>query len=796
MGTRAWGRALYVVLCLSLLLAIGIGDGFFAAGFARMRSAGDCGVVINEVLSDNRNLLRDDDGDYSGYIELYNASDAPADLGGFGLTSDPRRPYLWRFPQGVVLGPRRFLVVWASGKDRAGAQALHANFKLKQKDKAVVLTAPDQTWRTVFPLAGMAENIACGRSPDGSAALAWFDGETAGAANTLEPLAPGCSISRLEPVDFSLPGGLCAKDTVLRLSHRDPLARICYTLDGSVPTADSLRYRDGIALPQKENGATVVRARAFRDGYPASPVATETYLVSADGAFPYALPVVSLVVDPSDLFGYETGIYAAGETRHLWQLAHPEAEVTADTPANYNQEGKAWERQAHLELIEPDGREDLSQGIGIRTHGGHSLAQDNKSLQLFARAAYDDRDTFAYDFFPDAEDDPPATAVLLRNSSSDAGKSFFRDAFVQSLADPALLDLQKSRPCIALVNGAYYGIYNLRTQYNEEYLETRYGIAEGDAVILKNPSGGPGDEVQVGLPGDELSYAALYRYIETHDMRVGDAYAYVQTQLDLDNYIEYHILELYCGNEDWPANNVRVWRKRTEAYDPDAPYGSDGRWRFLVYDLDYSYGIHGRSFERDTLAMATAADSRAWNNPPASTMILRSLLANETFRNRFVSRFADLLNTRYSAGAALERLDRLQAVYQPCVAEHLRRWGLYDGAVEGWLAEVRTMRRYAAYRPYYLRRHICGCFGLETADLTVTAGEGGTVRVNSVTVTPLDRAWHGVYFQGVPVSLEAAAAPGFRFVRWEGAVSSDQAALTQCLPASAELRAVFERSGP
>jgi len=641
----------------------------------------------------------------------------------------------------------------------------------------------------------MYENISCGRIPDGSDTIAWFDGETAGAENTLQPLKEGCASKRLAPVIFSKHGGFYENEIVLTLTHEDSDARIYYTLDGSDPSMESILYEGEIRIPYKSNEATVVRACAYKEGYPRSKIVTNTYFVEKGISKKYDIPVLSIVTDPDNLFDYRKGIYVAGKVRDDWIETHPDEVIDSGTPANYNQEGKKWERQAHLEIFRPDGKADLRQGIGIRTHGGYSLSLQNKTLKLLARNDYDDNALFNYDFFHnDSEEDLPVTGVIMRNSATDAHYTFFRDAFVQSLADPSILDLQKSQPVISFINGEYYGIYNIRTLYNEQYLYNKYGIAPEDAVIIKNPSGGIGDEIQAGFQGDEIPFCQVYLFIKENDIKIEENYAYVETQIDIDNYIEYNILEIYCGNEDWPANNVRIWRKRTAKYEPEAPYGNDGRWRWMIFDLDYGFGLFGKSYKNDSLAMATAIGSKNWNNPDEYTVMLRSLLHNETFRNKFVSRFADLLNTRYSAETVLEKLNSFQALYAPYVEDHIKRWNLHKGQIENWMAQIDIIRNYVKNRPYYIRQHICNYFNLDTVELCLTVGEGGKVRVNTIELEPSDTPWNGVYFKGIPVKLEAIPQNGYEFVGWKGTIESGSKSLTKNLTAATSLNAVFRKS--
>ena len=80
-------------------------------------------VRINEFMASNGVTLADEDGDYEDWIELHNFGDAPVSLEGWGLSDNADDPFKWIFPEGTVVAPGEFLLVWASGKDRGGAES-------------------------------------------------------------------------------------------------------------------------------------------------------------------------------------------------------------------------------------------------------------------------------------------------------------------------------------------------------------------------------------------------------------------------------------------------------------------------------------------------------------------------------------------------------------------------------------------------------------------------------------------------------------------------------------------------
>ena len=102
--------------------------------------------VINEFVAENQHGLTDSDGAFSDWIEIYNPDSTTADLSGWHLTDDSAALAKWTFPAGVTIQPGGYLVVFASGKDRAVAgQELHTNFALAASGEFLALVQPNGT---------------------------------------------------------------------------------------------------------------------------------------------------------------------------------------------------------------------------------------------------------------------------------------------------------------------------------------------------------------------------------------------------------------------------------------------------------------------------------------------------------------------------------------------------------------------------------------------------------------------------------------------------------------------------
>ena len=628
---------------------------------------------------------------------------------------------------------------------------------------------------------------------DGYASIRPFWGHISDRAPFVLPV-----FNTLDAPSFSHIGGFYEVDFRLTLSTQDPQAAIHYTLDGSEPTQGSplynqpLRISSRVGQPNEFSAisttsprwkepisevfkATVVRAKAFHPDGVHSAAVTHTYFVDQNMVEQYSLPIVSIIADPDHFFNYEQGIYVMGRAfieqddykdRQRWH------------PANYHLRGEIQERPMHIEFFDLSGRHSLAQDGGIRINGGVSRTYPQKSLRLYADDWYSQLDYFDYEFFPGLRDSVRGQLIadfktlLLHNSGNDWYSSMFREAMMQTLVNHTTLDYRAYRPVIVFINGEYWGIHNLRERMDAHYLATHYQIDSRQTVILENSG-----QLVEGEPGDEAHYQALLDYILNNDINNPEHYSYVATQMDIDNYIDYYISEIYFGNSDWPHKNIKFWRYKTDTFQPDAPYGQDGRWRWLLFDTDFGFGL-GKSFHYDTLTHALhQTGTTEW-----SSFLFRSLVRrNSEFRRQFINRFADHLNTSFTPQRVISIIDEMQAAITPEMPEHIHRWNIMGDSMDVWEKNVDIMRTFARERPVFVRQHILDFFDLSgTAIITLlTDSSKGHIRINSIDITPdtpgvMDAdEWSGTYFEGIPVSLSAIPKPGYQFAGWEGIDQSD-----------------------
>ncbi len=729
-------------------------------------------LLLNEIMSSNSTTISDEDGDYEDWIEVFYSGDEPLNLEGLGISDDYDQPFRWVFPDTTIY-PGEYMLLWASNKDRAvPGSELHTNFAISASGEEVILTHPDGTRIDELPPTEIATDISIGRQPDGTGNWYYFTEPTPGRTNDTEGFA-----GQLEPPIFSHKSGFYRESFELNLEHSDSDVTFYYTLDGSEPTKESGIF-DGpvlitgrtsepnnyasiptnfissgtrVWLEPKENlnKATIIRVKAVKPGR-LSAVASKTFFVFPEGEQFYSLPVVSIVTDSLNLFGHDNGIYVPG-------VNHEDGDHGT---GNYYQRGIEWERPAFIQFFEENGELGFQQNMGIRIHGGWTRRLPQKSLRLYARNIHSES-RFNYPIFTDQEYDN-YNRLILRNSGQDFSYTMFMDAAAQSLIRHFNVDTQAYRPVIVFLNGEYWGIQNFRERYDRHYLERVYGVDPDNIDLLTHWN--------TVVEGSNARYNAMYNFIRDNDLSIRENFNYVNTLMDIDNFLDYYSAQIYYGNFDWPQNNIDFWRLDVP-YDYEAPAGHDGRWRWLLYDVDYSLGHSTHDGTDADLDLIARLKRDHW-----STLIFRNLLENDQFRTDFINRISDHLNTAFTTERVSSVIDSLRQPLEPEIDEHIARWRNH-GSRENWENRVNRMYDYAADRPGYLRQHMHDHFELGddiTLTVDVSSGSGGYVQVNSIDIhssTPginnSTYPWSGEYFSQIPVTLNPHSKPGYHFSHWE-----------------------------
>lgn len=562
---------------------------------------------------------------------------------------------------------------------------------------------------------------------------------------------------------------------------------VYYTLDGSTPSKNSYKYVNPLLIEQqmieadgseviitetsiisgplsmivttdknwispKEDifKANVVRVIAYEDDTnKASDVITHTYFVDPNMYSRYTFPIFSLTTDASNLYDYENGISVPG-THYDPTASEGNA---SNRTGNYFMTGNAWERLVYVEFYDTSGILQMAQHAGLRIHGGLSRKYPIKSYRLYAKTEYDEQNTFHYQFFKDKEIDD-FKRLILRNGGQAYQYTFMGEAFAQSLLKPLDLDIQYSTPIILFINGEYFGIRNVRDRFDVHYLESHYGIDENRSTILTGHA-----YLEDGSKMGQAHYQTLYTYASIQNLALDKHYKKINRWMDVDNYIDYMIAEIYFGNVDWPQNNVLYWRKNT-SYNPDAPYGHDGRWRWMVNDLDGSFGISW-----GTVSPSVNSFERLTGETWKTGKLFVNLLENDTFKAKFIYRMLELLDTIFEVNHVTEELEIMVDLYKPEMEEHIARFG-YPSTYQTWLSYTERMKRFAEGRKDYLIAFMEEYFNLSIKHpVAVTYNrEMGSIEVNQI--EDQSGLFSGEFYHDLPITLVAIPSEGYRFAGW------------------------------
>jgi len=624
-------------------------------------------------------------------------------------------------------------------------EGLHTNFKISSGGEHIVLSnSAGQQLDSVYT-AQIPADVSLGRKPDGNASWVLFKDPTPGSSNTTESY----SVIPVSTVQFSIQGGLYQNSLSLQLSTSNPSDSIYFTLDGSEPYINDSLYSSAISISK----TTSIRARVIRSGYLPGEICTNVYIINE----PHNLPVVSINTDPYNLWDEDYGIYVMGKN------------ASSDYPyhgANFWQD---WERPANIAMYEPDGTLAFQLDAGIKIFGNWSRGQAQKSLSIHARKSYG-YSAINYKIFDEKDIDKFKT-IVLRNSGNDFNKTMFRDAYANRIVSSLNLDHQAYRPAVLYINGVYWGIQNLREKVNEEFIHFNHGIDE-DLIDILEFNGSV-------VKGNPEHYLALLEYLNSHNLVMDENYKYVSDRIDVDNYIKYQVANIFMDNQDWPGNNIKYWRERS----------SRGKWRWILFDLDAAFSAWFEDHSSfNTLEYALDPNGSGWPNPPWSTFLFRKMMENQSFEYDFINCFADNLNTIFKPSVLKNQLNEMKSVIEPEIQNHLNRWS--GGNIDNWEYGISKVRDFVSERQGFVRSHIWKQFGLTgTYNITVEVNGDGHVQLNTLTLT--DFPWSGLYFDDVPIKLEAIPASGYQFAGWEGIETSDREHLRLNADSTTILTAVF-----
>lgn len=645
-------------------------------------------LMISEFLADNRRTLNDEDGEASDWIEVFNPDDAPVDVTGWFLTDDPADLRKWAFPAVGVPG-NGYLLVFASGKNRVEPTArLHTNFRLTDAGEYLALVTPGgvvvSDFAPAFPR--QTTDVSYGRVETDPGAAGFFVQPTPGKPNS----TAGAGFAA--PVLFSRPAGTFTTPFELRLAATGTAPVIRYTLDNSTPTNTSPVYTG----PLRITNSAIVRARAYANDLLPGPVGGATYVLLSGAVtnFTSDLPVIVL---------HSLGRGAPSSARMNFSsllVFEPVRGVTSLTNAP---------------VLASRG------GLQVRGSSTEGYAKSSYKLELWDEANLDRRASLLgmpeesdwVLYAPNNFDVPLIHNPFIHQLSRDTGMYSSRTRFVEVFQNKA---------SGGIATNHYAGIYVL-----EEKIKIgpdRVAIDELEPENLTPPSvtGGyllkidrldPGDS---GLTGAGATVGYLdpkereiklpqrkpqLDYIRNHLIQFNRALGTNATwrdpvlgypaYIDVDAWIDFHVLEVLSGNVDALVLSTYFHKPR------------GGRLRFGPHwDFDRALGsTDGRD-----------ANPRTWNTGPFFSAAWWSrLFQDKDFWQRWVDRWQEHRADAFSRTNLNRVIDSLAGEIRQAYPRELAKWRVRprqaDGRTGGTFdTEMQWMKNWLSNRMDFIDRQL------------------------------------------------------------------------------------------
>lgn len=621
------------------------------------------GLWISEVSSVS---LPYNDREVSDWIEIYNGTGEAVNLKGYGLSIDKKDRFSYQFGEKTIAAGA-YLVIYATGPKVPATfvSKLHTNtFKLSAKGETIYLTDPEGVTIDAFETGRLSDGYTSGRIGTDAPTRYFFTTATPGAANSSDGKA-----SYAPKPEISNAGGYVNAGTEISITVPAG-TEVYYTTDGSEPTLNAKKY-SGSILIQKN---TVIKAKAMQNELLPSDTVSATYFIEKN----HTVPIVSLLINPDDFMGNQNGLYAKGPGFQ---------DVFPYTGANF---WKDWERKVTFEYYSPQGEKQVEFISGIKIFGQYSRGYAQKSMSIHMRGDYG-MGSVTYPFF---KDNPITTMsnMVLRAAGQDYKGTRIRDAFcAQVMKGQTSLVLMDWQPVVVYVNGEYFGFYGMREKINANYLQSHLGIDKNNVDIIKGN--------KMVLEGSYDNHAQLLEYVKTHDLSKAENYKVVDAWVDIDNFIDYLITEIYFSNGD--TGNVKFYRERKEG----------AKWQWVMFDFDMGL----RNEIKNSIAYMFNPKGHGHNNAFYTTLQC-GLLKNETFKQKFIDRYAYHINHTFQPERMLQILDGMVKQFEGEIESQVTRWGAPTSYNE-WVAQVNSLKNIIKKRPAEAKAEFQAFFGFSDAKM-------------------------------------------------------------------------------
>ena len=566
-------------------------------------------LAIWEVMTYNDKYLPQRLGECYDWVELRNISGEDLDLTGYCISDDPRISDMHSL-SGVVLAPGEcYIVILSSEPDVASHGYEQALFSLDAREDQLFLFGPDGKLMDFVYLKDIPDGYTYGRS-EGKGGFAYMEPTPKNPNIAGYRFVSGAVLSSWDP-------GVHVQEEGCVLTL-EAAGDIYYTTDGSIPTTNSAKYDAALNIDK----TMVIRAISQEPGKVPSEIYTATFVIGAN----HDLPVVSLVTEPSNLWG-PNGMYKNGD------ISVKEIRVPA-----------------HVSYTGDDG----SFAINCMTnmHGVSTVTAFEK--KTFAVRFYDHLDgPLNYDVFEDGEV-TSFSSLIIRTSHESTISTQMHDALIGHVASQVsdTVVSQKYKYVVLYLNGEYWGIYAIRERHSPEHYASYMQVpAEGVQVVRY-------------MIDEHNELYKLYQFLESNSLRSDKDYSYACSVLDMESFADWLIFETYMDDIDI-YENVRYY------YSPEK-----GVWTMGLADVDL--GMVGA-----TQAFSTIDGAFHHGR------LIGALLDNEDFQILMAQRMAELFSGPMSDENMIALINSMAAEIRSETPNEQKRWGTWvqnwENAVEEML---------------------------------------------------------------------------------------------------------------
>lgn len=621
---------------------------------------------------------------------------------------------------------------------------LHTNFKLAGAGESVFLCDPDQNIVDSINFPYTQSDHSFGREEDGNETWKYFGTPTPGNSNNLETPYLGYT----KKPEFNIASGFYDGNVEVGIVNLEPGDTVRYSIDGSWITENSEILSDNIVIDSN----SIVRAQVFKSGFLSGDVSSNTYLINFDTD----LSVISISLNPDDLWDWEEGIYVMGPN------------ASSSYPFKGANFWMDWEKHSHIEYFNKDQDLGFELDADIKIHGGHSRGEPMKSLRIITSGKYDHAE-INYQIFKD-KDIQKFNRLILRNSGQDNLKTQFRDALIhKAVQKKTNIPVQDYEPAVVFLNGEYWGIHNIREKIDRFYVSENFGIHVDSTEVLR--------ENHIVIDGDLNHYVRMIDYIRNISVTDSLVYDSVSKLINIQNYTDYFIAEMYFVNSDgWPGHNTKYSRAANET----------AKWRYILTDTDFCLGLYSQPSKNELYRVL-------YSNIPFSHnhWALRKLMDNDEYKRYFINRSADMYNTMLLPANIIQLVHLFKDRLSNEMERHMTRW---NGSFVDWEENVNGVVGFVENRLGHVWQHYLAEFDLNKLviiGLEVDSTIHGTIKIN--TIIPDSLPWSGIYFDGNPVDISAVPDTGYLFSHWSSNFTiSGQDTLKQILTINVDTNDVFK----